>query len=66
MYRVDLHRTLNKRGRVSLTSASKMDKKIEPTGLPLQAGNDLTITENVIRPHLGSDYFMNTQVPSQD
>ena len=43
-----------------------MDKKIEPTGLPLQAGNDLTITENVIRPHLGSDYFMNTQVPSQD
>ena len=23
---------------------SKMDKKIEPTGLPLQAGNDSTIT----------------------
>ena len=43
-----------------------MDKKIEPTGLPLQAGNDLTITANVIRAHLRSDYFMNTQVPSQD
>ena len=44
MYRVDLHSTLNKRRRVSLTSASKIDKKIEPKGLPLQAGNDSTIT----------------------
>ena len=44
MYRVHLHSTLNKRRRVSLTSASKIDKKIEPTGLPLQAGNDSTIT----------------------